>query len=139
MIDVPERDRRAGATGPVDLLGLPPDELELRLGSHFCSVGAPSYRGEQVLRWIYETVVRSSGGMTNLTARDGERLARSFALAEPEVVRVSRSSDGTAKHLWQLADGELVESVLILSRGRLTLCLSSQVGCAMGCTFCSTG
>ncbi len=139
MIEVPEMDRRAGAAGPVDLLGLPPDELELRLGAHFRSVGAPSYRGEQVLRWIYETGVRSIGGMTNLPVRDRETLTRSFALAEPEVVRVSRSSDGTAKHLWQLADGELVESVLILSRGRLTLCLSSQAGCAMGCTFCATG
>src|SRR5690606_38426318 len=53
--------------------------------------------------------------------------------------RVSRSADGTAKHLWRLPDGELVESVLIPSGDRLTLCLSSQAGCAMGCTFCATG
>jgi 23S rRNA (adenine2503-C2)-methyltransferase len=62
-----------------------------------------------------------------------------FTLSEPAAAEVQLSSDGTVKHLWRLPDGELVESVLIPSGNRLTLCISSQAGCAMGCTFCATG
>jgi 23S rRNA (adenine2503-C2)-methyltransferase len=77
--------------------------------------------------------------MTDLPAAEREALAEAFTLREPEVDQVQRSSDGTAKHLWRLHDGELVESVLIPAGDRLTLCISSQAGCAMGCTFCATG
>ena len=77
--------------------------------------------------------------MTDLPTAEREALAAAFHIGEPETATVQRSSDGTVKHLWRLADGELVESVLIPTEKRLTLCISSQAGCAMGCTFCATG
>jgi 23S rRNA (adenine2503-C2)-methyltransferase len=66
-------------------------------------------------------------------------LAEAFEMTEPREATVARSRDGTVKHVWRLVDGELVESVLIPTEKRLTLCISSQAGCAMGCTFCATG
>jgi 23S rRNA (adenine2503-C2)-methyltransferase len=76
---------------------------------------------------------------TDLPHAERTALAEAFRLTILETERVSTSSDGTAKHLWRLDDGELIESVLIPSRDRLTLCISSQAGCAMACTFCATG
>ena len=122
-----------------DLLGLTPDQLEAALVVHFESRGQPSYRAKQVQHWIFAECVESVDGMTNLPADERSALIRAFALEEAVADTVSRSSDGTVKHLWKIADGELVESVLIPVTDRLTLCISSQAGCAMGCTFCATG
>jgi 23S rRNA (adenine2503-C2)-methyltransferase len=137
----PDPDPGVGpaSDSPVDLLGLEPDDLTTRLEAHVRSSGAPPYRVEQIRKWIYETDVTSIGEMTNLSLHERETLQRTFTLTDLHTVRVDRSADGTAKHLWRLGDGELVESVLIPSGDRLTLCLSSQVGCAMGCAFCATG
>jgi 23S rRNA (adenine2503-C2)-methyltransferase len=126
-------------TPPVDLLSLTPDELQAELVRHFQARGLEAYRGRQVVRWLYETDVPGFEDMTDLPAREREALATAYRIGEPETERVSVSEDGTAKHLWRLVDGELVESVLIPTDDRLTLCLSSQAGCAMGCTFCGTG
>ncbi len=125
--------------GPVDLLGLEPQEARRHLGEHFRDRGAPGYRVGQVLQWIYQELAPDFQGMTNLPVEEREALARAFTLSEPVADTVARSDDGTVKHLWRLADGEQVESVLIPTSGRLTLCISSQAGCAMGCTFCATG
>lgn len=122
-----------------DLLSLPPDDLGTVLAKHFETRGQPSYRVEQVKEWVFEECVPSIAGMTNLPAAERKALDAEFSLVEPAADAVSRSSDGTVKHLWRLADGELVESVLIPTSDRLTLCISSQAGCAMGCTFCATG
>ena len=122
-----------------DLLGLPPHDVETALAEHFTARGQPSYRVEQVKKWVFEECVPTIAAMTNLPVAEREALDARFSLLEPTVDTVSRSSDGTVKHLWRLADGELVESVLIPTKNRLTLCLSSQAGCAMGCTFCATG
>jgi 23S rRNA (adenine2503-C2)-methyltransferase len=122
-----------------DLLGLPPDDVEKALAKHFETRDQPSYRVDQVKKWIFEECVPSITGMTNLPGAEREALDAEFSLVEPTADTVSRSSDGTVKHLWRLADGELVESVLIPTADRLTLCISSQAGCAMGCTFCATG
>jgi 23S rRNA (adenine2503-C2)-methyltransferase len=130
---------QAAADPRPDLLSLLPEELESTLETHFRERGLPAYRAGQVRRWVYETGVPGFEAMTNLPQGEREALAERFRLEAPEVDTVSRSSDRTAKHLWRLADGELVESVLIPSRDRLTLCISSQAGCAMGCTFCATG
>ena len=134
----PARDPRR-TDGPPDLLDLIPEELTIRVADHFRSRGQPEFRTDQVRRWVYETGVRSIQEMTNLPATEREALASAFRLTEPEISTVSRSRDRTAKHLWKLQDGELVESVLIPTEDRLTLCISSQAGCAMGCTFCATG
>ena len=122
-----------------DLLSLTPDELRETLGTHFHARGQPAYRVDQVVRWIFEGLVSDFGDMTNLPAEEREALGGTFRLDEPEAATIQVSEDGTVKHLWRLADGELVESVLIPTERRLTLCISSQAGCAMGCTFCATG
>lgn len=101
--------------------------------------GEPSFRTEQVERWIYERYARAFDEMTNLPAAFRIELDEAFSLTALEPEMVARSGDGTIKHLWRLDDGERVESVLIPTRDRLTLCLSSQAGCALACRFCATG
>ncbi|HSH74285.1 MAG TPA: 23S rRNA (adenine(2503)-C(2))-methyltransferase RlmN [Longimicrobiales bacterium] len=122
-----------------DLLSLPPQALLRALSDHFRDRGQPAYRVGQVERWIFEALVPSIEEMTDLPRAERESLAERFHLTEAEAVSVARSSDGTVKHVWRLPDGALVESVLIPTDRRLTLCISSQAGCAMGCTFCATG
>ncbi len=122
-----------------DLLSLEPDALEQVLVGHFASRGQPGYRAAQVRRWIYERLARVPEDMTDLPAAERAALGEAFRIDEPAEDRVQVSRDGTVKHLWRLADGHLVESVLIPTDRRLTLCISSQAGCAMGCTFCATG
>jgi 23S rRNA (adenine2503-C2)-methyltransferase len=124
---------------PGDLLSLSPDELHGTLAEHFGERGQPSYRVGQVERWIFERLAPSTAEMSDLPLAEREALAERFTLGEAVEATVQRSADGTVKHIWKLADGELVESVLIPTERRLTLCLSSQAGCAMGCTFCATG
>ena len=122
-----------------DLLSLPPDALRLVLLDHFQARGQPAYRAGQVERWVYEALAPSIEAMTDLPRAEREALAERFTLSEAAEATVARSQDGTVKHVWRLGDGELVESVLIPTEKRLTLCISSQAGCAMGCTFCATG
>jgi 23S rRNA (adenine2503-C2)-methyltransferase len=122
-----------------DLLSLPPDALKEALGGHFEARGQPSYRVAQLERWIFEALAPSLDDMTDLPRVEREAIGEYFTLQEAEEASVARSSDGTVKHVWRLSDGALVESVLIPTDRRLTLCISSQAGCAMGCTFCATG
>ncbi len=122
-----------------DVLSLLPDELRDRLRDHFTRRDQPAYRVDQTVGWIYGAGPSGFHAMTNLPAAEREALEANFRFQEPEVARISKARDGTAKFLWRLTGGELVESVLIPSRSRLTLCISSQAGCAMGCTFCATG
>jgi 23S rRNA (adenine2503-C2)-methyltransferase len=123
----------------LDLLSLEPEELEGTLKDYFRTRGQPSYRAGQVEEWIFQKLAPDFQAMTNLPQGERDALAQVFLLDEAEPATISRSRDGTVKHLWRLSDGELVESVLIPTSQRLTLCISSQAGCAMGCTFCSTG
>jgi 23S rRNA (adenine2503-C2)-methyltransferase len=125
--------------GCPDLLGLVPEELEQLLSVHFRARGQPAYRSAQVREWILERLAPDFAAMSNLPRAEREALGRAFVLGEAELATRSLSADGTVKHLWRLADGELVESVLIPAEDRLTLCISSQAGCGMGCTFCATG
>ena len=122
-----------------NLLGLTPSRLREALSGHFSGRGQPAYRSRQVEEWLYRGDARATGDMSNLPAREREALSASFDLEEPSVDTVSASADGTVKHLWGLRGGEVVESVLIPSGSRLTLCISSQAGCALGCRFCATG
>jgi len=126
-------------TNKRDLLGMTPEEMDEALDRHFAARGQPRYRAGQVRRWVLEGLAADFEAMTDLPREEREGLAQAFSMAEPECAVVSRSSDGTVKHLWRLVDGELVESVLIPTQDRLTLCISSQAGCGMGCTFCATG
>lgn len=130
--------RDAGETTP-ELLGMTPEDLDAFLASWFAGRKQPSFRVNQVREWLFQKLAPDFESMTNLPAPEREALAEAFPLREATVETLSRSTDGTVKHLWRLADGELVESVLIPGDDRLTLCLSSQAGCGMGCTFCATG
>src|SRR5512143_407214 len=103
------------------------------------SAGMPGYRAAQLARWIYATGAESFSEMTNLSKADRERLGELAEIRNIELVKRQVSSDGTEKYLFRLDDGEMVESVLIPDEDRLTLCISSQAGCALGCRFCLTG
>lgn len=116
-----------------------PEELDRTLLDHFTQRAQPSFRAGQVRRWLYEGDAADFSEMTDIPAAERAALAERFVLGEPDLATTEVSRDGTAKHLWRLGDGELIESVLIPAGDRLTLCISSQAGCAMGCTFCATG
>ncbi|CAN5674705.1 23S rRNA (adenine(2503)-C(2))-methyltransferase RlmN [soil metagenome] len=122
-----------------DLVGLTPERTTEALREHFASRGQPEYRVGQVKRWLFERLALSFEAMTDLPAAERSALQDRFTLTALTPEKISRSEDGTAKHLWRLEDGELIESVLIPTAKRLTLCISSQAGCAMACTFCATG
>lgn len=109
------------------------------LREHFRALGEPAYRGDQVFEWIYARGARSFDAMTNLPKSLRARLAEEATLAEPEVVSARRSSDGTRKLLLRLEDGAEIEAVLIPEAHRMTLCVSTQVGCPLACAFCATG
>ncbi len=108
------------------------------LGEILSRAGIAPYRAGQVLSWIYGRGIVDPAAMTNLPRELRAALADELAPVTLEVATLARSCDGTRKFAFRLADGELIESVLIPDRHRLTLCVSSQVGCAMGCGFCAT-
>lgn len=116
-----------------------PEGLEEALGNHFRARGQPAYRARQTARWLFAGTARSIGEMTDLPLGERDALRPAFRIEEPALDTVSASADGTVKHLWRLRGGEVVESVLIPAPGRLTLCISSQAGCALACRFCATG
>jgi 23S rRNA (adenine2503-C2)-methyltransferase len=98
----------------------------------------PPYRAEQIRRWLFQRSALSFSEMTNLSAGLRQALAEAFFISRLETLRRSPSSDGTVKFLFGLTDGAGIESVLIPEEKRLTLCVSTQVGCGLGCTFCAT-
>ena len=122
-----------------DLLNEITPRVEELLSEHWQQHGVPSYRLKQALAWIYEKDARGFDEMTDLPTSLRASLAQAFDFTSPDPARIEQSQDGTVKHLWKLHDGELIESVLIPVKERLTLCMSSQAGCAMACTFCATG
>lgn len=122
-----------------DLIGLPPDRARGELLAHFRRRGVAPYRVGQTLARIYDKVALSVDEITELPIAERRALLDAFSFTSPKLARVQVSTDRTAKHLWRMADGELIESVLIPGTDRLTLCISSQAGCAMACTFCATG
>lgn len=131
--------RNTERDAPIELLGSPPAGSRASLEHYFAERGQAKYRADQVEAWVFEHAARSFEEMTNLPLEAREGLGSTFSLTPLEPDYVARSDDGTIKHLWRLDDGERVESVLIPTKQRLTLCLSSQAGCALGCKFCATG
>ncbi len=99
----------------------------------------PAFRTRQLLHWIYEKRAQSVGEITEFSKELRERLSQSAYISNLDVLRRQISKDGTEKFLFRLEDGDSIESVLIPDKDRLTLCISSQVGCAMRCRFCLTG
>ena len=101
--------------------------------------GLPRYRAEQLCQWIYGKKVFNVHEMTNLSKELRERLVYELLILPPITVREDESKDGTRKFLFQLYDGEQIESVLIPQGSHSTACISSQVGCPLACSFCATG
>ena len=101
-------------------------------------MGQPAFRGKQVYSWLHKGV-RSYEEMTNLSKSLREALAEKYPIQAPKVVRKQESKkDGTIKYLWQLSDGNCVETVLMRYRYGNTVCISTEVGCRMGCAFCAS-
>lgn len=96
------------------------------------------YRGKQIFHWVYGKAVDSIDSMTNLSKETRLKLAQKAFISKLEVIKRQFSVDGTEKFLFALEDGHSVESVLIPDDDRLTICISTQVGCGMGCAFCLT-
>jgi 23S rRNA (adenine2503-C2)-methyltransferase len=101
--------------------------------------GLPSYRTQQIFRRLWQPPVESWSTATELPLALRAELDAAFPLPRLTPDTVQQSADGTRKFLWRLSDGEAIESVLIPTGSRRTLCISSQAGCALGCTFCATG
>ena len=125
-------NREAGA---VSLLGLPRGELE----EWFVSRGEAAFRARQLMRWLYHRGELEPRRMTDMTLSLRESLGRTAGLVLPDVLRHERSADGTRKWLLDAGGGQVIETVFIPERTRGSLCVSSQVGCAVNCPFCATG
>jgi 23S rRNA (adenine2503-C2)-methyltransferase len=119
----------------VNLMGLTKAQME----QFFLDIGEKSFRAQQVLKWIHHSGVTSIADMTNLGKALREKLVDLAEVRPPEIVSQQDSTDGTRKWAIRVEGGGLVEAVLIPSGKRATLCVSSQVGCSLDCSFCSTG
>jgi 23S rRNA (adenine2503-C2)-methyltransferase len=119
----------------VNLLGLPLEKME----AFFLDIGEKRFRAAQLMKWIHHFGVSNFDEMTNLSKSLRERLKDVAEIRGPEVVFESQSEDGTRKWVMKLDGGSSVETVLIPEGKRATLCVSSQIGCALDCSFCSTG
>jgi len=119
----------------VNLLGLSQAKLE----AFFETIGEKKFRATQVLKWIHQMGVDNFDEMTNISKALREKLKRIAEIRPPEVVQQLDSADGTRKFLIKVTGGSAVETVLIPDGDRGTLCVSSQVGCSLDCSFCSTG
>ncbi|MBE6918191.1 MAG: 23S rRNA (adenine(2503)-C(2))-methyltransferase RlmN [Ruminococcaceae bacterium] len=101
-------------------------------------MGEPAFRGKQIFTWLHKGVT-SFDGMSNLSKALREKLAAQYYITAPTVARKQMSKlDGTIKYLWELGDGNCIETVLMQYKHGNTVCISSQVGCRMGCAFCAS-
>ncbi|HJZ70349.1 MAG TPA: 23S rRNA (adenine(2503)-C(2))-methyltransferase RlmN [Vicinamibacterales bacterium] len=109
------------------------------LEAALAELGYPRFHAGQVFRWIYRRGVTDVDGMTDLPRELRSTLAARFCLSTPAVVQREKSVDGTEKFALRLSDGRVIESVFIPDTPAMTFCISTQVGCAMACSFCLTG
>lgn len=122
-------------TRTVNLMGL--DHQALR--QYFVDIGEKPFRATQVIKWIHGEGITDTDKMTNLSQALREKLKKTTIIKAPEIALDQLSKDGTRKWLLKLDCGNCVEAVYIPERERGTLCVSSQIGCSLNCTFCSTG
>lgn len=119
----------------VNLLGLSAEKMV----RFFAALGEKPFRANQVLKWIHQLGVDDFDEMTNLSKALRERLKEQAEIRAPEVISQLESVDGTRKWLIRVAGGDVIETVFIPEKDRGTLCVSSQVGCSLDCSFCATG
>ena len=133
---IKKNEAQPGASSaPQDIRNLFLEELVRRLES----VGEKPFRAGQIFQWIYQKNAWSFDSMSNLPQSLRERLKKDFLLAPNTIFKKEISSDGTTKFLFDLADREKIESVLIPTEKRTTACISTQSGCKFGCKFCASG
>lgn len=125
----------AASGGLTDLGALELGEMEALFAAH----GQPRFHARQVYRWIWKRGVTDFAQMTDLSRALRTQLAATFVVTTPQIVRRDYSEDGTQKFVLRLSDGKQIESVFIPDTPAQTFCISTQVGCAMGCAFCLTG
>ena len=125
--------------GPINRVGLTRDAMRDVLIANGTPEKQAKMRVGQIWQWIYQWGVRDFDSMTNLAKGYRAELAEKFVIEVPEVVTRQESEDGTRKYLVRIAGGHEVEVVYIPEEGRGTLCVSSQVGCTLTCSFCHTG
>ena len=110
------------------------------LEEEFEKMGEKKYRAGQVFHWLYIEKVKSFDEMTNLSIELREKLKENYTICNYKILKKQESSDGTKKYLFDILDGNAIETVLMQYHHGKTICVSSQVGCKMGCKFCaSTG
>ena len=135
QIEVKPPQQGVADTGCVNLLGLDRAGLE----AFFATIGEKKFRATQVMKWIHQLGVVDFQEMNNLSKELRKQLAEYCCVQNLQVTRDQISKDGTRKWLLRLHDGNHIEAVFIPEDDRGTLCVSSQVGCALDCSFCSTG
>ena len=108
------------------------------LREYFASIGEKPFRADQVVKWLYQHGVADFAEMSNLALSLREKLAEVSEIYVPDVEQANLSADGTSKWIFRLRGGNSIETVFIPEKNRGTLCVSSQVGCALDCSFCST-
>ena len=118
-----------------NLLGLPQEKLK----KFFSDLGEKSFRTKQIMQWIYHQGATNFDDMYNLSKDLRQKLQTIATIDLPEVMSLNHSKDGVIKWIIKLGEENHIETVYIPERERGTLCISSQVGCALACTFCSTG
>ena len=119
----------------IDLLSLTLEELEQEMQA----MGAARYRAGQIFSWLHEKQVLDFTGMTTLSQQFRTKLSEKFCIKRLNIVRKLASSiDNTVKYLYQLPDGNFVETVLMEYHHGTSICISTQVGCRMGCRFCAS-
>lgn len=133
------RDITPRADGRIDLIGLPRTRIRELFEQAGLDSKAAKLRAKQVFHWLYHRGVTDFDAMTDIAKTMRPWLAQRFVIGRPEVVEAQHSSDGTRKWLLRTADGHDFEMVFIPDEARGTLCVSSQVGCTLNCTFCHTG
>ena len=119
----------------IELVGLNLEELT----AHLAEIGEPKFRAKQIYQWVYVHGATNFEQMTNLSKDLRARLTEKFSLSRPKIVTEQISNDKTHKWLLEFADGQRIETVYIPESDRGSVCISTQVGCAVGCTFCHTG
>ena len=117
------------------ILDISSDELKLWLTT--CE--QPGYRAAQIQKWLFHNRADSFESMSNLPNQLKQALSKDLAIWTSKIVKHQSSSDGTEKLLLELHDGGRIECVLLRDGHRRTICISTQVGCAMGCVFCASG
>ena len=126
---------KSNKVGKINLLGMTRKQLE----SFFLEINEKPFRARQVMQWIHHRGVTDVRQMSDISLKLRDILLQTAEVMPPKVLEQKDSSDGTRKWLIEIPSGGVVESVLIPSGNRATLCVSSQVGCSLDCSFCSTG